>query len=145
MLDKLKQWEYSVSAGYTVRGYYTEPTGKPVIHFLHGNGYCGLVYEEMLAPLTEHYDLFISDIQGHGESDVGGHFRGWNRNAELCTEVWQHYKNELWGDVPSVALGHSFGAVLSALMMANHPDLFDRGILLDPVFLNKSLMRMVVL
>lgn len=145
MLKDLKPWEYRLSAGYTVRGYHTEVTGKPVIHFIHGNGYCGLVYEEMLAPLTRDYDLFISDIQGHGESDVGGHYRGWNRNADFCAEVWQHYQPLLWPDVPSIALGHSYGAVTSALMMANHNELFSYGVLLDPVFLNKSLMRLVVL
>ncbi len=145
MLNRLKQWEYPLSTGFTVRGFYTEPTGNPVIHFVHGNGYCGLVYEQMLEPLMEHYDLFISDIQGHGNSDVGGHFRGWNRNSEFCAEVWQYYKKRLWPDVPAIAMGHSFGSVMSALMMANHPTLFDRGVLLDPVFLNKSLMRLVVL
>ncbi len=145
MLKDLNKWEYKLSSGFTVRGLHTDVTGKPVIHFVHGNGYCGLVYEEMLRPLTEHYDLFISDIQGHGDSDVGGHFRGWNRNATLCTEVWQHYQQKLWSNVPAVAMGHSFGAVISTLMMSNNPTLFQQGILLDPVFLNKSLMRLVVL
>ncbi|WP_250657802.1 alpha/beta fold hydrolase [Alkalimarinus coralli] len=145
MLNQLNQWEYKTSAGFTVRGFHTEVTGKPVIHFVHGNGYCGLVYEEMLRPLTEHYDIFISDIQGHGDSDIGGHFRGWNRNAELCAEVWQHYRQTLWSDVQSVAMGHSFGGVISTLMMVNNPSLFDQGVLLDPVFLNKTLMRFVVL
>jgi len=145
MLKHLKQWEYKLSADYTVRGYHTEVTGKPVIHFVHGNGYCGLVYEEMLRPLVDHYDVFISDIQGHGESDVGGRYRGWNRNAEFCTEAWQHYKEKLWPGVPAIAMGHSYGAVISAFMMANNPGMFQQGLLLDPVFLNKSLMRLVVL
>lgn len=145
MLKKLKQWEYQLSAGFTVRGYHTEVTGKPVIHFLHGNGYCGLVYEAMLEPLSAHFDIFISDVQGHGNSDVGGHFRGWNKNAELSVEVWQHYQKKLWQDVPAIAMGHSFGAVLSSLMMSNHPTLFSRGLLLDPVFLNRTMMRIAVL
>lgn len=145
MLKHLKQWEYTLSAGYAVRGYHTEVTGKPVIHFVHGNGYCGLVYEEMLTPLLEHYDLFISDIQGHGESDVGGHYRGWNRNADFCAEAWQHYKQKLWPNVPAIAMGHSYGGVISAFMMVNNPAMFQQGLLLDPVFLNKSLMRLAVL
>ena len=145
MLKQLKQWEYTLSAGYTVRGYHTEVTGKPVIHFVHGNGYCGLVYEEMLRPLIDHYDLFISDIQGHGESDVGGRYRGWNRNAELCAEAWRHHKEKLWPNVPSIAMGHSYGGVISAFMMTNNPGMFQQGLLLDPVFLNKSLMRLAVL
>ena len=145
MLKNLKQWEYKLSVGYTVRGYHTEVTGKPVIHFVHGNGYCGLVYEELLRPLIDHYDLFISDIQGHGNSDVGGDYRGWNRNAEFCTDVWQHYKEKLWPDVPSIAMGHSFGGVISTFMLANNPGLFQQGLLLDPVYFNKSLMRFMTL
>lgn len=145
MLKKLKQWEYQLSAGFTVRGYHTEVTGKPVIHFLHGNGYCGLVYEAMLEPLSAHFDIFISDVQGHGNSDVGGHFRGWNKNAELCVEVWQHFQQALWPNVPTIAMGHSFGGVLSSLMMSNHPSLFTRGVLLDPVFFNKAMVRIAVL
>ena len=68
----LRYWEKQSAAGHRVSGYHSEPSGRPVIHFIHGNGYNGLVYWPLLRRLHEHYDLFISDIQGHGESDVNG-------------------------------------------------------------------------
>ena len=134
ILHGLKPWEYEVEKGFTLRGYFTPPTGKPLIHFIHGNGFCGLTYEHLLSHLQEDFDLFISDAQGHGESDAGGEFKGWNASAKIATRVWQNFSHQ-WKDVPKFALGHSFGAVLSTLMMAKDASLFDGGILMDPVYM----------
>ena len=64
ILKGLLAWEYTLPTGFTVRGHYTLPTGKPVIHFIHGNGFCGLTFEQLLAEFQDDYDLFISDGQG---------------------------------------------------------------------------------
>jgi pimeloyl-ACP methyl ester carboxylesterase len=133
ILHGLKPWEYEVKKGFTLRGYYSTPTGKPVIHFVHGNGFCGLTYEHLLSYLQNDFDLFISDAQGHGESDAGDEFKGWNASAKLASNVWCHFSDK-WKTVPKFALGHSFGAVLSTLMMAKDTSLFDGGILMDPVY-----------
>lgn len=134
ILHGLKPWEYEVKKGFTLRGYYTPATGKPVIHFVHGNGFCGLTYEHLLSHLQDDFDLFISDAQGHGESDSGEEFKGWNASAKLTSKVWKHFSVQ-WDDVPKFALGHSFGAVLTTLMMAKDASLFDAGILMDPVYI----------
>tara|TARA_R110001592_G_scaffold341482_1_gene630628 strand:+ start:21561 stop:22484 length:924 start_codon:yes stop_codon:yes gene_type:complete len=133
ILHGLKPWEYEVKKGFTLRGYFTPPTGKPLIHFIHGNGFCGLSYEHLLSYLQEDYDLFISDAQGHGESDSGDGFKGWNASAKIASRVWLSFSDK-WQDVPTFALGHSFGAVLTTLMMAKDASLFDGGILMDPVY-----------
>lgn len=133
ILRGLIPWEYEVKKGFTLRGYYTPPSGKPVIHFIHGNGFCGLTYECLLSYLQDDFDLFISDMQGHGESDAGDEFKGWNASAKIASKVWSHFSDQ-WKDVPRFALGHSFGAVLSTLMMAKDASLFDGGILMDPVY-----------
>ncbi len=135
----LQPWEYRVSGGFTVRGYHSPPSGRPVLHFLHGNSYCGLVYGALLAPLARHFDLFLSDVQGHGESDHGGRFRGWNRSADYCVEAWQHHA-PLWPGQPVYALGHSFGGVITSLIMARHPALFRRSVLLDPVLFTPAMI-----
>lgn len=132
LIDQLKSWEHEVSAGFVLRGYHSAPTGKPVIHFIHGNGFCGLTYEKVLAPLLDDYDLFISDAQGHGNSDAGDKYAGWNRSARYSAEAWDHYST-LWKGVPKIACGHSYGAVMSCVMMAKQPELFTRAVLLDPV------------
>lgn len=146
---QMEPWSYRTSLGFTLRGWRNEPTGRPLIHFVHGNGYAGLVYEHMLSPLLEHADLFISDVQGHGDSDHGGRFRGWNGTAALCEEVLRHhlpdYRDETGGPVTVYGVGHSFGGVMTALMMARSPDLFQQSVLLDPVLFSPNMLRIMAL
>lgn len=141
---QLQAWYHSCSAGYTLRGEHSLPSGKPVLHFLHGNGYCGRTYEPMLARLAPHFDLFLSDIQGHGDSDGGGRFHGWNRSAELCLEAWQA-REKIFGKVPVFAVGHSFGGVISSLMLARAPTVFARAVLLDPVLFPPAMIGLMAL
>ena len=133
LIKGLQAWEYKLPAGFTVRGYHSRPSGKPVLHFIHGTGFNGLTYECLLAELQDDYDFFISDGQGHGESDAGEFYPGWNQSAENFSLVWQHFSS-YWANVPKIAAGHSYGAIMSTLMMAKNPTLFDCGILLDPVY-----------
>ncbi len=125
-------WAYPASAGFTIRGEHSVPSGKPVLHFLHGNGYCGRTYWPMLRRLSADFDLVLSDAQGHGDSDHGGRFHGWNRSAELALEAFEALAPR-FGEVPRFAAGHSFGGILTALMLAQAPDRFTRAVLLDPV------------
>ena len=131
-IPNLESWQYEVSGRFTLRGHYTPPSGKPVIHFLHGNGFNGLVYEKFLAPLTEHFDLFLSNAQGHGDSDVGNGFSDWDDSASYFSEVWQRY-SVLWEGVRKIGLGHSFGGVNTLLMSRLDRIAFDRIIMLDPI------------
>jgi pimeloyl-ACP methyl ester carboxylesterase len=128
----LIRWSYTPREDFTVRGWHSPPSGKPLLHFLHGNSFCGRVYEPMLQHLSEHFDLWLSDIQGHGDSDHGPKFLGWNRNADIALEAFKHHRSA-FGDVPNLALGHSFGGVLTCLMMASDRHLFKRAVVLDPV------------
>lgn len=138
----LISWAHPTSAGYTLRGQHSAPSGKPVLHFIHGNGYCGLVYAPLLALLSQHFDLVLNDMQGHGDSDHGGRFHGWNRSAECALEAWQTLAPR-FGDVPHVAMGHSFGGVLTALMLAQAPSAFRAAVLLDPVLFTPAILRVM--
>ena len=64
-----------------------------MIHFMHGNGYCGLAYAPLLRRLAADFDLFIPEAEGHGDSDHGGRFHGWNRTAEFALEAWHAHAN----------------------------------------------------
>ncbi|MFB4391882.1 MULTISPECIES: alpha/beta fold hydrolase [unclassified Pseudomonas] len=132
-------WSHDCSEGFTLRGWRTEATGRPLLHFLHGNGFCSLAYQPMLLRLGEHFDLWLSDVQGHGDSDHGGVFRGWNRTAALAVEAFEAGRGE-YGDVPRLAAGHSFGGVLTGLILAGHPELFARAVLLDPVLFSRRML-----
>lgn len=140
LIQGLQAWEYELPDGYTVRGYHSKPSGKPVIHFIHGTGFSGLTFEHLLAEFQHDYDLFISDGQGHGESDAGDSYPGWNKSARNFMQVWQHFL-PLWAGVPKIALGHSYGAIMSTLMIAKQPELFDIGMLLDPVYSSPKIAK----
>ncbi|WP_236207655.1 alpha/beta fold hydrolase [Pseudomonas tohonis] len=135
----LSAWSHPSSAGFTLRGWHSQPSGKPLLHFLHGNGFCGRAYTPLLEALSEDFDLWLCDVQGHGDSDHGGRFLGWNRNAELAVEAFEAGRG-IFGDAPRFALGHSFGGVLTSLVLARHPGLFQRAVLLDPVLFTPAMI-----
>jgi len=136
-------WQYTDPNGLTLRGWHTPPSGKPVLHFLHGNGFSGRTYEPMLALLAADFDLWLCDLPGHGRSDVGDRFLGWNRNASLALDAFMAHQS-LWdAGLPRYALGHSFGGVLTALSLAERPGLFQRVVLLDPVIFTPWMNRLL--
>ncbi|WP_028693968.1 alpha/beta fold hydrolase [Pseudomonas cremoricolorata] len=135
-------WSHRSSEGFTLRGWRSPASGKPLLHVLHGNGFCCLVYQPLLLQLSEHFDLWLSDVQGHGDSDHGGAFRGWDRTAALAVEAFQAGRGE-YAQVPRYALGHSFGGVLSGLIVATHPQLFERAVLLDPVLFSRRMIGLM--
>ncbi|MCU7238819.1 alpha/beta fold hydrolase [Pseudomonas peradeniyensis] len=136
---ELIPWSHECAEGFSLRGWRTPASGRPLLHFLHGNGFCSLVYQPMLMRLGEHFDLWLSDVQGHGDSDHGGAFCGWNRSAALAVEAFEAGRGE-YGDVPRYALGHSFGGVLTGLILASEPQLFQRAVLLDPVLFSRRMI-----
>lgn len=140
----LHPWSHPTSAGFTLRGWHSPPSGKPLLHFLHGNGFCGRTYEPLLALLSRDFDLWLCDVQGHGDSDHGGRFHGWNRSAELAVEAFAAGRAR-FGEVPRFACGHSFGGVLSGLILASEPALFQRAVLLDPVLFPPAMIGVMAL
>ncbi|WP_225789060.1 alpha/beta fold hydrolase [Pseudomonas sp. Marseille-P8916] len=136
---QLIPWSHDCAEGFTLRGWRSPASGRPLLHFLHGNGFCSLAYQPLLMRLGEHFDLWLSDVQGHGDSDHGGAFRGWNRSAALAVEAFESGRGE-YGEVPRMALGHSFGGVLTGLILASEPQLFSRAVLLDPVLFSRRMI-----
>ncbi|HGM7850649.1 TPA: alpha/beta fold hydrolase [Pseudomonas aeruginosa] len=74
----------------------------------------------------------------------GGRFHGWNRNAEMAVEAFEAGRGP-YGDVQRLACGHSFGGVLSSLVLARHPTLFARAVLLDPVLFTPAMIGVMAL
>lgn len=138
-LRLLMRWEYPGADGITLRGWRTRPTGRPVLHFTHGNGLCALAYTPFLQHLQHNYDLFLYDIQGHGDSDEGTQFLGWEHNADLLQGAWQAHA-ALYASVPSIAVGHSLGGVMTLLRAARNPGTFSRLCLLDPILISPKVI-----
>ncbi len=139
---QLVPWSYHTQMGFTLRGYRTQARGKPVLHMLHGNGFCSRMYQPMLRLLYEDFDLFLSDAQGHGDSDHGGAFVGWNKSAELAAQAWLAHKAH-YAAMPVYGLGHSFGGVLTALIHTTAPSPFAAAILLDPVLFTPTMLTLM--
>ncbi|MBZ9611764.1 alpha/beta fold hydrolase [Rheinheimera maricola] len=139
---QLIPWSYHTPLGFSLRGYRTEPSGKPVLHMLHGNGFCSRMYQPMLQLLADDFDMFLSDAQGHGDSDNGGPFVGWNKSAELAVAAWQAHKH-LYPAVAVYGVGHSFGGVLTALIHTTAPSPFNAAILLDPVLFTPTMLTVM--
>lgn len=137
-----QQWQWQAPEGFWLRGVHTKPRGLPVLHFIHGNSYCGRIYEPLWERLYLHFDIFLHDAQGHGDSDLGGKFVGWKRCAELAAEVWKNYRG-MWEGVPQIGLAHSFGGVLTSVIAANDANFFERLVLLDPIFMPPRYLRWV--
>lgn len=130
---RFEPWAHeSGITGTTLRGWRTPPTGRPLLHFLHGNGFCGRVYEPMLQALAADFDLWLCDAPGHGDSEPAAHFPGWNACAAAALDAFQAGRKP-YGSVPCFAAGHSFGGVLTALLLAEPAQPFARAVLLDPV------------
>lgn len=133
-------WQYRTPAGFTLQGMRSTPSGRPLLHMLHGNGFCSQMYAPMLQPLLQHVDLFLSDAQGHGHSEHGGPFVGWNQSAELARQALAAHLHE-YGAVPVYGVGHSFGGVLTALLHSEPDSPFDAALLLDPVLFTPAMLR----
>lgn len=136
----LERWTHTpAGSSLALRGWFTPPSGKPLIHFLHGNGFCARAYEPMLGRLADDFDLWLSDVQGHGDSDAGHTFVGWNASAQAAREAFDAHRAR-FGSVPVHAVGHSFGGVLTALMLAQAGQPFTRAVLLDPVLFPPTML-----
>lgn len=103
-----------------------------MIHFFHGNGFSGQTYAPMLSELGE-YNLFLNHAQGHGGSDPGGRFLGWNQTAQTALHAVESQQAH-WPQQPCIGVAHSFGTVITLLMAAQQPSLFRGLLLLDPIF-----------
>jgi pimeloyl-ACP methyl ester carboxylesterase len=132
----LEPWECVTSSGLVWRGYQTPITGKPVLHFVHGNGFNGMVYKPFWRHLLPYMDVVLTNAQGHGGSDAGAHFSGWNHNADMLFEVLQQKRHQ-W-QAPVIGAGHSFGGVLTTFAAVRDPSLFSGLTLLDPGFMPRT-------
>lgn len=136
---------YSVQTaeGFSIRGQRTlchEGSSKPVFHFIHGNSYSGLTYLPVWQALSPYADIILHDAQGHGDSDHGGPFVGWNRSAAIASDIARQLQ-QYYPERPMIGLGHSFGGVLTSLMAASDSKLFHQLLLLDPIVFTPGMLR----
>lgn len=135
-LQATTPWQSNAGTGPTLRGRRVDrgtlPDGRPLIHFLHGNGFCGGVYWPFLRGLTADHALFCQDLEGHGASDAPTHYAG---TRAIIRRVPQVIDEQCAGAAPMIGMGHSFGAAVTLAVAARRPDLFRTLVLLDPILI----------
>lgn len=117
--------------------------GSPA-HFLHANGLCAGTYHPFLAHLQGVLALSASDLPGHGRSGPPAEdpIRHWRTFVPDLRELIVNQFSP-----PLFLIGHSLGAVVAYLIAAQHPELVQGLVMIDPVIfprrflLSVSLMR----
>lgn len=120
-------WQATHADGLTVRGRQFE-AGSVQLHFMSGNGFCGGVYWPFLQRLLSPWSLWTHDQPGQGDSDNPVAFSGaddWT--ARQCAVLDAAPRR------PRIAIGHSFGAIMSLRLALARPQAFRALVLLDPV------------
>ena len=78
---QLIQWTHTAREGFTLRGWHTPPSGKPLLHFMHGNGFCGRTYPPMLQHLSRDFERSPCRTSACGTSATSRSTRTRRRHA----------------------------------------------------------------
>jgi len=108
---------------------------QPTLILVHATGFHGRCWDQMIRHLEDRHVIAI-DQRGHGASEHKS-FSNWSEFGEdlaaLITEL----------EVSGVeAVGHSMGGHASVAAAAQHPALFSKLLLIDPVILDPSFYSM---
>lgn len=111
--------------GYTIR-YTAWGTGAPIV-LIHGFGASIGHWRKNIPVLAQAgYRVYALDLLGFGGSDKPA--------VGYSLELWQDLLQDFWQDhiqTPAVFVGNSIGALLTLMMLTNHPELARAGVLLN--------------
>ncbi|MEO0535340.1 MAG: alpha/beta fold hydrolase [Cyanobacteria bacterium P01_A01_bin.123] len=114
------QW-HGHAIKYTVQG-----KGTPLV-LVHGFGASIGHWRKNIPVLAEAgYQVFAIDLLGFGDSDKPA--------LGYTVELWQTLLHDFWQTyvrVPAVFVGNSIGGLLTLMMLANHKDAAQAGVLLN--------------
>lgn len=104
------------------------PLGKAPLVFAHATGFHGRVFDAIIEQFPAHPAHAI-DLRGHGQSG-GGPISDWRQVASDVADFLEQA-----GITGAVGIGHSMGAHTLLQVAADHPGVFSRLVLFDPVIL----------
>ena len=102
-------------------------TTKYIINFAHANGFPAKSYQTMFGYLPKHWQLFALDKYGHNINKPINH--NWQAQVE---ELIAYVEEQRKSEEKVIAIGHSFGGVISFMACCQRPDLFKGLVMLDP-------------
>ena len=100
--------------------------GTPLV-MVHGLGGSALNWMEVGPKFAKRHRAVALDLAGFGETPLYRRSAAVGANAELLAR----FINELFGE-PAVVVGNSMGGHIAVLMGADHPELVERIVLVDP-------------
>ncbi|WP_040320192.1 alpha/beta fold hydrolase [Aeromicrobium marinum] len=128
--------QYVVVHGYR-RAYRTAGTG-PALLLVHGLACDSSTWDEVIAPLAEHFTVIAPDLLGHGESDkpdadysLGGYA---NAMRDLLT---------ILGVDKVTVIGHSFGGGVAMQFAYQFPERTERVVLVSTGGLGREVTPMI--
>ena len=140
-LNSLQNWQYLPSGGNLMNGYTRAGSNdSPRLHFLHGTGFSSKTLAPLSALLPEDWELWFSDVPGHGGSEQPNHrMPNWQKLANTVADAL-YAKADIENKGPLIGIGHSMGGVVTLLAAAKYPTLFSKIILLDPVLFKTEII-----
>jgi len=109
---------------------------KDIIHFSHANGIPAKSYSVLLDALGAHYEVgYIPMLAHNPEFPVNDN---WSDLADELIDYLQKTYSQ-----PVIAVGHSFGGVLSYIAARRRPDLIKQVVLLDAPILERMFSMLI--
>jgi len=107
----------------------------PIALLHHANGFCAATWALVAERLRPHFRVIAMDARGHGDSSrpEGESAYAWPNFGRDAAAVAGRLADELRRPRIALGLGHSFGGTSLLIAAAEHPRLFERLVLVDPV------------
>jgi len=100
--------------------------GTPLV-MVHGLGGSALNWMEVGPKFAKHHRAVAMDLAGFGETPLYTRSAAVGANAHLVSQ----FIKKLFGE-PATVVGNSMGGHIAVLLGADHPELVDRIVLVDP-------------
>lgn len=144
MSDSLHSYFFHSPLGYRLKIHQTfesldqlDPE-QAIIVFRHGNGLSALCYWPFLKHFLSDYELVLIGAQAHGLSENGKTFAGWDQACDEIQPLLTRYESH-----PLIAMGHSFGAILSLLSASRNLGMYQQVLALDPILFTPYMAMMM--
>lgn len=120
-----------VDGGYLAGWRWVNDDAQPLL-FCHATGFCASAYKQMLAALSDKFDVTALDMRGHGKTNLPAdplHLRSWEIYAKDVAAFLDVECRQGW-----VLAGHSMGAATVLLAAQGRRDISELR-LVEPVAL----------
>jgi pimeloyl-ACP methyl ester carboxylesterase len=115
----------------------------PVIHLAHANGFPPGTYEPLAAALRTDYHLIGLPARPLWPGSRPESTPNWQPMAGDLIEALDGLAHTGAISLPTIGVGHSLGGVLTLWAAIRRPDLFRAVVLIDPVILPPSRLRLL--